>query len=694
MRVTCRTCASVFSTLADLCGHIESCKEGFSCEHADGQILEFPEKNSAIRHIRFSFVHRLEKGYGARSAEEVASAVRQHPAAVKQEQLGDAALTRETSPVPFASDKVIAMGPRATAMDEGPDTADTATRSTTQQYCEVSALAAADANPSGKHERTKGVEAHPENMLTCCVACATEFVSYNILQQHPASCTKSSTYQCWHGPGRIKWFNSHTGILDHLKDAHYHSQKLAVPPPRPPNHTFDHTPPRASSSLQPERGPAKARRSAGTLSEATSFNQSKNATVTTLRRDSTLSTESLLKIRSSLSTADHHEEDADERQGQTNAIADINEPDVSSIDSVIVEQTLDTTNATKDHCQSRADPDVPSADPYSRRHPPCAPASNAAICSEAQAADTTVSPRASPASAPECNFLMPRIRRLPRDLPLYTSAHPSPIMTWTHLAPRLYLVHLQLLRAKVHDAATLEKYGFNDEDCTLDTEVETAPPVTIEEPKLLAASLACIVVETTTGKSEIVRLSLVDYLTGRILLDVLIEPDEPVLDWRTSITGIDASTIAQAKARGEVLCGWPEAREQLFRFVDEETIVVGHCLPDVLKALHVVREVVVDSSILTTEVLQHRADAPVALPDLCDGLLGRQIRNTTPVLHDALEDAFAAREIVLHCVSNPVELRSWAQRYDGATAGPENTRKRKLSAVCSGSGKKRTMVTD
>ncbi len=51
-------------------------------------------------------------------------------------------------------------------------------------------------------------------------------------------------------------------------------------------------------------------------------------------------------------------------------------------------------------------------------------------------------------------------------------------------------------------------------------------------------------------QDEVVALSLVDFLTGEVLVDDLVQPQRAVTDGRSSITGSTPQSLAAAAAAG------------------------------------------------------------------------------------------------------------------------------------------------
>lgn len=77
---------------------------------------------------------------------------------------------------------------------------------------------------------------------------------------------------------------------------------------------------------------------------------------------------------------------------------------------------------------------------------------------------------------------------------------------------------------------------------------------------------------------ELIRLTVVDG-KGNTLLDELVLPSHIVIDLNSRYSGI--TTLAGARHNLETI------RKELFKYIDEETILVGHGLENDMHALRV-----------------------------------------------------------------------------------------------------------
>jgi len=161
-------------------------------------------------------------------------------------------------------------------------------------------------------------------------------------------------------------------------------------------------------------------------------------------------------------------------------------------------------------------------------------------------------------------------------------------------------------------------------------------------------------------RSEVILICAIDYFTGAVLLNKLVNPCERVYNWRTKIHGITDAKMRKAFLQGRDLAGWREARAELWKLIDQNTILVGHALHHDLDVLRMVHTRVVDSAILARNAVGMYSPQ-WGLQRLCKELLGLEIRNNIGGVHDCLEDVLATREVVLYCTQNKQRLEGWAE---------------------------------
>ena len=220
-------------------------------------------------------------------------------------------------------------------------------------------------------------------------------------------------------------------------------------------------------------------------------------------------------------------------------------------------------------------------------------------------------------------------------------------------------------------------------------ELALSPAPLPKKPKFKAVVLDCEMAETTHFKNKVILVCAVDYFTGAVLLEKLVNPSAPIRNWRASIHGITNDTMRKAVMGKTALSGWKEARAQLWQLIDRDTILVGHALQHDLDVLRMVHTRVVDSAILARNAVGMYS-VQWGLPRLCEQLLGVHIRVNKGHIHDCLEDVMATREVVLWCTSHGDEFAAWADAHRVELLEKEMARKLNIG----GKGKTRAVVED
>jgi RNA exonuclease 1 len=84
----------------------------------------------------------------------------------------------------------------------------------------------------------------------------------------------------------------------------------------------------------------------------------------------------------------------------------------------------------------------------------------------------------------------------------------------------------------------------------------------------------------TTEGSEVARVTIVD-AHGDSLLDEFVKPENPILDYITSFSGLTPEQLAP------ITTTLADLLQTLHTYIFEETILIGHSLDSDLKALRV-----------------------------------------------------------------------------------------------------------
>lgn len=264
--------------------------------------------------------------------------------------------------------------------------------------------------------------------------------------------------------------------------------------------------------------------------------------------------------------------------------------------------------------------------------------------------------------------------------------------TYTRIPKKQHHRTVEALKSLCHPVSTLRRHGYkkfdddnyNGEFSPLPRASRAAGSSQHQATRRAAVVIDCEMVGVQGGKSEVISLAAVDFLTGDELVNALVRPHVPVVHWRTNVHGISPGVLSRARAQPgsglPVLGGWPAARAALFRHVDENTILIGHDLRQDLRPLRIHHEKIVDSVILASETVFWGDGVQrywrLGLKTLCEELVGLKIReraaSALPVgpgrrqnwgkTHDGREDALATRELVLWRIQNEAAFHSWADK--------------------------------
>lgn len=202
-----------------------------------------------------------------------------------------------------------------------------------------------------------------------------------------------------------------------------------------------------------------------------------------------------------------------------------------------------------------------------------------------------------------------------------------------------------------------------------------------------AVALDCEMGTAQSGDSELIKITMIDYFTGDILLDNIVEPDVQLRHLNTRYSGVTWHDMRTAQRNRTSLKATTGAREALWRYVGDQTIVIGHGVSSDLRAMKWIHDNVVDSYVIEFGIKKRKDDqekkereeaeaeakangtykepvkeegppvpaqkqkrrkgGDLSLKSLTEKRLGRKIQlgdGTTG--HDSLEDAIAARDLV------------------------------------------------
>lgn len=220
-----------------------------------------------------------------------------------------------------------------------------------------------------------------------------------------------------------------------------------------------------------------------------------------------------------------------------------------------------------------------------------------------------------------------------------------------------------------------------------------------------AVAVDCEMGTAVSGDTELIRVSLVDYFNGSVLIDNLVWPDVPMAHYNTKYSGVTRKDMEDARRARSCIFGRDHARMLCQQFVGPNTIIVGHSAQNDLMSLRWMHTNIVDTYLIEAakikeeegiaaaaaerEALENGDDAEIddavampipdqssapqqavkpkkkpkgtgrlALKTLARELLGREIQTKDRLGHDSLEDAIAARDLAHWYVTHPSNVQT------------------------------------
>ncbi|KAL8926872.1 MAG: hypothetical protein Q9208_002681 [Pyrenodesmia sp. 3 TL-2023] len=199
------------------------------------------------------------------------------------------------------------------------------------------------------------------------------------------------------------------------------------------------------------------------------------------------------------------------------------------------------------------------------------------------------------------------------------------------------------------DAKQTRTYGWVDSN-VMGLEAGDVPDQEVEQGSLTAGhtvfALDCEMCKVDGDDPALTRISLIDW-DGEVVMDELVKPDQPIIDYLTPFSGITAAKL------DPITTTLADIQNRLLELFTPRTVLVGHSLDSDLAALKLTHPFVVDTSIL----YQHPRGPPLksSLKWLAQRYLHREIQKGHGTLgHDSVEDSRACLDLAkMKCEKGP-----------------------------------------
>jgi hypothetical protein len=158
-----------------------------------------------------------------------------------------------------------------------------------------------------------------------------------------------------------------------------------------------------------------------------------------------------------------------------------------------------------------------------------------------------------------------------------------------------------------------------------------------------AIALSCATGTTVWGDRELIRVTAIDYYSGEVLIDNLVWPDIELLDTNFRETGISWERLGKANSADKAIKGRDAARNALFEFAGDKSILILHDGAEQLINLRMIHRHIIDVKWMVPRVEDCASKRYPELKNMAMEFLNRKIQIHSKMI--TFENAHACRDL-------------------------------------------------